>query len=113
MANLVAGGFTGPISPSTPTPTTIEGLPATPRCGMCPWRRSSRSSRARRPGPGVARECAAAGVRALVVVSAGFSEAGEAGEERQRELLAVCRGAGMRLVGPNCLGVINTDPGWR
>ena len=58
----------------------------------------------------VARDCAAAGVRALVVLSAGFSEVGEAGERRQRELVAVCRAAGMRLVGPNCLGVINTDP---
>ena len=50
-------------------------------------------------------------MRALVVLSAGFSEVGEAGERRQRELVAVCRSAGMRLVGPNCLGVINTDPG--
>ena len=49
-------------------------------------------------------------MRALVVLSAGFSEVGEAGERRQRELVAVCRAAGMRLVGPNCLGVINTDP---
>jgi acyl-CoA synthetase (NDP forming)/GNAT superfamily N-acetyltransferase len=59
---------------------------------------------------GVARECAAAGVRALVVVSAGFAEVGPAGAARQAELLAVCRAAGMRLVGPNCLGVINTSP---
>jgi acetyl coenzyme A synthetase (ADP forming)-like protein len=56
----------------------------------------------------VARECAAAGVRALVVISAGFAEAGDEGARRQRELLSVCRDAGMRLVGPNCLGVLNT-----
>jgi acetyl coenzyme A synthetase (ADP forming)-like protein len=59
---------------------------------------------------GVARECAAAGVRALVVISAGFAEAGDEGARRQRELLAICRDAGMRLVGPNCLGVLNTAP---
>ncbi len=59
---------------------------------------------------GVARECAARGVRALVVVSAGFGEIGEEGRARQHELLGVCRAAGMRLVGPNCLGVMNTDP---
>ena len=56
----------------------------------------------------VARECAAAGVRALLVISAGFAEIGEEGARRQQELLAVCRDAGIRIIGPNCLGVINT-----
>ena len=58
----------------------------------------------------VARECGAAGVRALVVLSAGFAEVGPRGRDRQAELLAVCRASGMRLVGPNCLGVLNTAP---
>ncbi len=58
----------------------------------------------------VARECATVGVRALLVISAGFAEAGEAGRYRQHELLQVCRDAGMRIVGPNCLGVVNTAP---
>ena len=56
----------------------------------------------------VARECGAAGVRSLVVISAGFAEIGKEGAARQRELLDVCRAHGMRLVGPNCLGVLNT-----
>ena len=54
-----------------------------------------------------ARECAAKGVRALVVLTAGFAEVGPEGRARQDELLAVCRAAGMRMVGPNCLGVAN------
>jgi acetate---CoA ligase (ADP-forming) len=58
----------------------------------------------------VARQCAARGVRALVVLSAGFAEVGAEGLARQRELLAICRAGGIRLVGPNCLGVLNTDP---
>jgi acetate---CoA ligase (ADP-forming) len=58
----------------------------------------------------VAHECAVAGVRALLVISAGFGEAGEEGAGRQHELVEVCRERGMRLVGPNCLGVINTAP---
>jgi acetate---CoA ligase (ADP-forming) len=58
----------------------------------------------------VARACAARGVRVLTVLAAGFAEVGPEGEARQRELLAICRGGGMRLVGPNCLGVLNTDP---
>jgi acetyl coenzyme A synthetase (ADP forming)-like protein len=55
-----------------------------------------------------ARECVIAGARALVVISAGFAEVGGAGQDRQRQLLEVCRGAGVRLVGPNCLGVLDT-----
>ncbi len=58
----------------------------------------------------VARECALTGVRALLVISSGFGETGASGEERQRELLSICRDSGMRLVGPNCLGVLNTAP---
>lgn len=60
--------------------------------------------------PAVAREAAAKGVKALIVISAGFRETGEAGVLLEQELLAVCRAHGIRLVGPNCLGVINTDP---
>ena len=55
----------------------------------------------------VARECASAGVHALLVISAGFAEVGEDGILRQQELLETCRQAGIRLVGPNCFGVIN------
>ena len=58
----------------------------------------------------VARACAAKGVRALVVLTAGFAEIGPAGRSRQDELLAVCRAAGMRMVGPNSLGVASPRP---
>lgn len=57
----------------------------------------------------VAEECGRCGVRAMVVISSGFAEIGEAGRRRQAELVEVCRRYGMRLVGPNCMGVINTD----
>src|SRR3954471_23812402 len=60
--------------------------------------------------PEVARDCAAVGVGALVVITAGFAEAGAEGAARLGELLEVCRASGMRLVGPNCLGVVNTTP---
>lgn len=54
-------------------------------------------------------DCAAKGVHGLVVISAGFAEEGPAGRKRQRTLLNLCRSYGLRLVGPNCLGVINTE----
>ena len=58
----------------------------------------------------VARECGEKGVRGLVVISAGFAETGQDGATSQRELVDVCRASGMRLIGPNCMGVVNTDP---
>jgi acyl-CoA synthetase (NDP forming)/GNAT superfamily N-acetyltransferase len=61
----------------------------------------------------VARDAAAVGAGGLLVLSAGFAEAGEAGRLRQDELLRTCRDADMRVIGPNCLGVVNTDPAVR
>src|SRR6266536_353273 len=109
--NLLAAGFAGPVYPVNPKATSVQSVAAYPTVDEV-------------PGPvdlavlavpaaavvPVARACAAKGVGALVVLSAGFAESGPEGVERQRDLLAVCRQAGMRLVGPNCLGVINTNP---
>jgi acyl-CoA synthetase (NDP forming)/GNAT superfamily N-acetyltransferase len=111
LRNALAAGFTGGLHAVSSRGGRVEGLVA---------------HRSVRDVPGeldlaviavpadavlaVARDCATKGVRALVVVSAGFGETGPEGRQRQRELLSVCRAAGMRLVGPNCLGVINTDP---
>jgi acetyl coenzyme A synthetase (ADP forming)-like protein len=55
-------------------------------------------------------DCGATGVRAVIVITAGFAEMGAEGRERQKKLLEKIRGHGMRMVGPNCLGLINTDP---
>ena len=55
-------------------------------------------------------QCAKKGVRALIVISAGFAETGKDGEQLQKTLVEKLRGYGMRMVGPNCLGVMNTDP---
>ncbi|GGZ36771.1 bifunctional acetate--CoA ligase family protein/GNAT family N-acetyltransferase [Streptomyces poonensis] len=60
--------------------------------------------------PGVVDACGAHGVQGLVVVSAGYAESGPEGRERQRELLRRVRTYGMRLVGPNAFGIINTSP---
>ncbi len=58
----------------------------------------------------VAGECARAGVKGLIVITAGFREVGGAGVEMEQRLLQIVRDAGMRMVGPNCMGVICTDP---
>jgi acyl-CoA synthetase (NDP forming) len=59
--------------------------------------------------PGIMRAAADSGVRAAVVLSAGFAETGEDGAELQREAVAAARAGGVRLVGPNCFGVQNAD----
>lgn len=58
----------------------------------------------------VVEECAAKGVHALVVLSAGFAETGDEGRALQDEVLEAVRAHGMRMAGPNCLGLVNTDP---
>ena len=63
--------------------------------------------------PGVIDEAASMGVRAVTIITAGFGETGRSGAAVETEMLSVARRHGMRIVGPNCLGVINTDPGIR
>jgi acetyl coenzyme A synthetase (ADP forming)-like protein len=109
--NLLSAEFNGPVYAVNPQAQVVQSLPAYASVGEIPG--GAELAVIVVPADGVvqaARECAAAGVRALVVISAGFAEAGREGTVRQQELVAVCREAGMRLVGPNCLGVLNTSP---
>jgi acetyl coenzyme A synthetase (ADP forming)-like protein len=111
LHNLVAAGFTGTVVPVHPRAKEIQGLRAHARIGDVP----DSIDLAVIVVPAarvleVADDCLAKGVRALCVISAGFSEAGAEGRERERELLERVRAAGSRLVGPNCMGLLNTDP---
>jgi len=111
LHNLIAMKFTGPIYPINPAAPTIQDLPAYPT--VLDVREDIELAVITVPADvvvNVARQCAEKGVRGLVVISAAFGESGEQGMERQRQLLEVCRQSGMRLVGPNCMGVINTSP---
>ncbi|MFT4395845.1 GNAT family N-acetyltransferase [Gordonia lacunae] len=140
LANIIAGGFTGPVFPVN-GPARIEEEPEPGRRGLgrepTPARRRTRerppSVRGIRayetvrdiPDPvdlavvavpaarvdDVLDDCLVKGVRTLVVVSSGFGESGEEeGLENERRLVAQVREHGMRLVGPNALGVANNDP---
>jgi acetyl coenzyme A synthetase (ADP forming)-like protein len=106
---LVTAGFAGPIYPVNPNADEIGG------------RACFASARLLPPGVDLAilavpppltlsavDDCAAAGIRSLVVITAGFSETGPAGQALQQELLERVRSHGMRMVGPNCMGLINT-----
>jgi acetyl coenzyme A synthetase (ADP forming)-like protein len=111
LRNLVRGRFSGTVYPVNPNASSVASIKAYKSVGDI-------------PDPvdvavivvparlvlGVARECATKGVRGLVIITAGFSETGEAGAAMERELLTIVRDAGMRMIGPNCMGLLNTDP---
>jgi acetate---CoA ligase (ADP-forming) len=108
--NLLEAGFNGPVYPVNPKASVVQSVVAYRSVLEVPG--PVDLAVLALPAPYVveaAGECAAKGVRAIVVISAGFAETGPEGVQRQRELLAVCRAAGMRLIGPNCLGIVNTD----
>ncbi|MGI8623698.1 MAG: GNAT family N-acetyltransferase [Solirubrobacteraceae bacterium] len=111
LHNIVADGYTGQLAAVNPKATDISGVRCFAGIADVPW--DVELAVITVPAEAVlptARACAAKGVRALVVISAGFSEIGADGRRREGELLSICRAAGMRMLGPNCLGVLNTDP---
>jgi acetyl coenzyme A synthetase (ADP forming)-like protein len=109
--NLLAGGFTGAVYAVNKNAQVVQSLRSYRSVGDIPAEiELAVIAVPAEQVVAVAGDCAAAGVRALLVISAGFAEAGVEGARRQQELLQTCRQAGMRLVGPNCLGVLNTAP---
>jgi acetyl coenzyme A synthetase (ADP forming)-like protein len=109
--NLLDAGFQGVVYPVNRNAEVVQSVRAYPDVGAIPDEVDlAVVAVPARTVIRVARECANKGVSALAVISAGFAEIGGDGSGRQRELVEICRGAGMRLVGPNCLGVLNTDP---
>jgi acetyl coenzyme A synthetase (ADP forming)-like protein len=109
--SLIADGFRGRVFAVNKSATEINGRPCWPSVRHLP--EAVDLAVIAVPGEAVlpvVDDCAAAGVRSLLVISAGFAEAGEEGRARQQALVELARAHGMRLVGPNCMGVLNTDP---
>jgi acyl-CoA synthetase (NDP forming)/RimJ/RimL family protein N-acetyltransferase len=111
LQNILTGGFTGSVYAVNPEAREVLGLRSYARVGDI----DAPVDLAVIAVPAesvldVVRDCAGAGVKALLVVSAGFAEAGPEGEVRQRELLRTARTNGMRVIGPNSFGVINSHP---
>lgn len=109
--NLIAHGFQGPVYPVNAHAPVVQSVKAYPTIGEVP----DTVDLAVVVVPsalvvGILEECGRAGVGAAIVISAGFKETGPEGAAREHELLACARRYGMRLVGPNCLGVLNTEP---
>ena len=109
--NLITAPFAGTVYPVNAKSPEVQGVPSYPSIDAIPEPVDLAFIAV--PAPAVldaATACGAKGVRSLVVISAGFAETDDEGRARQRELLARCRASGMRLIGPNCMGIVNTDP---
>jgi acetate---CoA ligase (ADP-forming) len=112
LENLVRHGFAGAVYPVNPTAAAVHSIRAYPSLEAIPDEVDLALLVVPKQHVVEAAEaCGRKGVRGLVVISAGFAEIGGAGVERQRALVEVARRYGMRLVGPNCMGVLNTAPG--
>lgn len=111
LHNLIATGFSGTIYPVHPSAGEIQGLRAYRRAAdiPIPVDLAIIVVPAERVLEAVD-DCLVGGARAVCVISAGFSETGPDGAVREAALLTKIRAAGSRLVGPNCMGLLNTNP---
>ncbi len=107
LENIITGGYEGEIFPVNPGADELEGLKCYP----------SIKDIGQSPDlviivvpaklvPSVMTECAAAGVKAVIVITAGFKETGEAGKRIEMEVARIARRGGIRVIGPNCLGIM-------
>ncbi len=109
--NLISCGFPGPIYPINPSARAIQSIRAYPSIHDVPDEIDLAVIVIPQPGVLDAVDaCAKRGVRGLVVITAGFAESGEEGRKVQEELVRRVRSHGIRMLGPNCLGLLNTDP---
>lgn len=109
VRNLVLGDYAGRVYVVNPTADAVAGMPAYARVGDIPG--DVDVAIVAVPADAVqdvVLDCAAKGVHGLIVISSGFAETGEDGRLRQRRLVGLARSYGLRLIGPNALGVINT-----
>jgi acetyltransferase len=105
--NLISSPFGGTVYPVNPKRTAVLGIRAYPSVPAIPERVDlAVIVTPAETVPEIIRDCAAAGIGGAVIISAGFRETGQRGLELERQVLAAAREGGIRLIGPNCLGVM-------
>lgn len=108
LHNLITSPFGGTVFPVSKTRESVLGIKAYPRIADVPARvELAVIVTPAATVPGVIRECADAEVPAAIIISAGFKELGAPGQELERRVLEEARRGGVRIIGPNCLGVMN------
>ncbi|WP_420631752.1 GNAT family N-acetyltransferase [Candidatus Leptofilum sp.] len=106
--NLMTNSFGGTIFPINLKRTSVMGIKAYPNISEVPEKVDlAIIVTPARTVPGIIRECVEAGVKGAIVISAGFKEIGPEGVKLEQEILAEARRGQMRIIGPNCLGVMN------
>ncbi len=110
LARLLKHGFDGPIYPVNPRRESVQGVPALKRvldlptgvdCAIIAVQAEEAIS--------AISDAIARGIGSVVLFSAGFAEAGERGQQMQAELASMARRHGVRIVGPNCMGIFNVE----
>jgi acetyl coenzyme A synthetase (ADP forming)-like protein len=107
LANMIEAGYEGQIYPVNPQADTIEGLKCYPDI----------KSIGKTPDlviiiipakfvPAMMQQCAKVGVKSVIIITAGFKEIGEEGRELEKQIVQIAKRAGIRIIGPNCLGII-------
>ncbi|MFB2937849.1 bifunctional acetate--CoA ligase family protein/GNAT family N-acetyltransferase [Aerosakkonemataceae cyanobacterium BLCC-F154] len=110
--NLISSPFGGTVFPVNPKRPSVLGIKAYPSIGEVPGKVDlAVIVTPAATVPGVISECVDAGVKGAIVISAGFKEIGAQGVELERQVLAQARRGRMRIIGPNCLGVMNPVSG--
>lgn len=110
--NLMSNSFGGTIFPVNPKRSSVLGIKAYPSVSQIPETVDlAIIVTPARTVPGIVKECVDHGVRGAIIISAGFKEIGPEGVALEEEILAEARRGNMRIIGPNCLGVMNTVSG--
>jgi acetyltransferase len=112
LRNLIDGGYAEGLYPVNPHRETVQGLPCHARIRDVGARVDlAVIATPAETVPGVLRDCGEHGVAVAIVMSAGFGESGEAGRRREQRLIELAQQYGLRLVGPNCLGLVRPSTG--
>ena len=112
LANLIASPFGGTVYPVNPKRRSVLGIATLPDIGSAPEPVDLAIIVTPPPSiPGLVDDCGLAGVPAVIVISAGFKEIGAEGAELERQVAAAARRHQLRLIGPNCLGVMSPVSG--
>ena len=105
---LLSGGFPGKVFPVNPSTDEVQGVKSCPDLKSCPTPPDLVIvAVASKFVPQVMRDCSDLKVKAVVVVSSGFKESGEEGAKLEQNVLRIAKSSGIRIIGPNCIGVLS------
>jgi acetyltransferase len=106
--NIMSSPFGGAVFPVNPKRSSVLGIKAYPSITAVPEKVDLAVIVTPAPViPGIIKECVSVGIKGAIVISAGFKETGPAGAELERQIMVEARKGNMRIIGPNCLGVMN------